>query len=112
MILFTYDRYSVPVADGYCDTVYKAIRYLENTEPDKDHYHTHSTQNILDRLRVGVLKGEIDHTRVRIFFQPYNADDRRMPEVELRIDKDGRIDEWPEGFADYNEKQLMALLDW
>jgi predicted ATPase len=72
---------------------------------------THS-DHIVNGVRVAVKKGELDPEKVNIFYFNRDMEDgeHRVTCSVLKIDKDGRIDDWPEGFIDQWEKNLTELL--
>jgi predicted ATPase len=73
---------------------------------------THS-DHVLNGIRVAVHSGEIAPEAVRLhFFERRERDGQSRTElVSPRIDRDGRISYWPEGFFDQNERLLDALLE-
>lgn len=58
------------------------------------------TDAMLNALRVEIKRGEIPFETVQIVFK----------DESLKIDKNARIDNWPDGFADVLNKQLDELL--
>ncbi|MCP4695449.1 MAG: DUF3696 domain-containing protein [Gammaproteobacteria bacterium] len=73
---------------------------------------THS-DHILNGIRLAVHAGDIEPEQVRLhFFQRAEQNKDGSSEiVSLHIDRDGRIDEWPEGFFDEWENSLDALME-
>ncbi len=73
---------------------------------------THS-DHVLNGIRVAVHDGFIDPQDTQLhFFQRKVIDDLVQNEVTSpRIDRDGRIDRWPDGFFDEWDKSLEALLE-
>lgn len=68
---------------------------------------THS-DHVLNGIRVAVRQSAIAHEDVQInFFHQQNGTSHVCTP---RIDKDGHIDQWPEGFFDEWDKQLSELL--
>jgi predicted ATPase len=70
------------------------------------------SDHILNALRVEVKKEAIAHQEVKVFFFA-NQDNNQntTPEVfNLEIDADGRIEEWPDGFFDEWNNNLIELL--
>jgi predicted ATPase len=66
------------------------------------------SDHILNGLRVAVKKEEIQPEDISIlYFQEKN---HQTEIIFPKIDKDGRIDEWPEGFFDEWDNNLMLLL--
>lgn len=65
---------------------------------------THS-DHFLNGVRIAVKKGHIPYDKIAINFVD-NEHQIKNP----HIDRDGRIDEWPEGFFDQAEKDLWELM--
>lgn len=72
---------------------------------------THS-DHVLNGIRLAVHGGKLDHKDVQLhYFQRYEKQGQVFTEVvSPRIDRNGRIDEWPDGFFDEWEKSLITLL--
>jgi len=72
---------------------------------------THS-DHLLNGIRLAVYDSELAPTDVSLnFFERRDYDNiSRVVVTTPQIDKDGRIDHWPEGFFDEWEKSLDALL--
>ncbi len=72
---------------------------------------THS-DHLLNGVRLAVHDGKLDPKEVSLnYFERRNYDTfSRIVISTPKIDKDGRIDYWPEGFFDEWEKSLDALL--
>lgn len=77
---------------------------------------THSDQ-VLNGIRLAVHGGgepsRLDYDKVRLhFFKRREGSDGTQHMVDsLHIDRDGRIDRWPEDFFDEWDKSLEALLE-
>lgn len=73
---------------------------------------THS-DHVLNGIRLAVHGGKISHENVQLhFFERVEQDDQSYHQVvSPRIDRNGRIDQWPEGFFDEWDKSLEALLE-
>ncbi|ODG97135.1 ABC transporter permease [Nostoc sp. KVJ20] len=73
---------------------------------------THSDQ-ILNGIRLAVHGGKIESEDVQLhYFQRQENQGQAFIKVfSPRIDKDGRIDRWPDGFFDEWENSLMVLLE-
>lgn len=73
---------------------------------------THS-DHVLNGIRVAVHDGIIEPQDTQLhFFQRKVRDEQVQNEVTpLLIDRDGRIDHWPDGFFDEWDKSLEALLE-
>lgn len=71
---------------------------------------THS-DHLLNGVRLAVKGGVISHNQVRTHFFE-GASDTGHGVRTLSIDRDGRINDWPEGFFDQSEKDLARLTGW
>jgi len=60
-----------------------------------------STGLAIDRVRVGIVDGELPHQDVEFLFRGEC----------LRLDADGFTDRWPNGFCDSYEKLARRLLE-
>lgn len=69
---------------------------------------THS-DHVLNGIRLAVHNGKIEPKDVQLHFFLKNREDRTEV-LSPRIDRNGRIDQWPEGFFDEWDKSLEALL--
>ncbi len=71
---------------------------------------THS-DHVLDGICLAVKHGEINSKEVQIhYFKREKIQGKMLTEIiSPNIDQDGRIDEWPEGFFDQRENDLMEL---
>lgn len=71
---------------------------------------THS-DHILNGVRVAVREKKLEAKDLAIFFFERRLDDRFEPSIlDLKVDKEGRIDRWPEGFFDEWDRSLERLL--
>ena len=69
------------------------------------------SDHILNALRVCVKQIEIEPDEVKVFFFANNEKNTTTPEIFTpTIDIDGRIDEWPDGFFDEWNNNLIELL--
>ena len=73
---------------------------------------THS-DHVLNGIRLAVHGGKIKPEDVGInFFQRIDENDQTFTQiVSPRIDRNGRIDQWPDGFFDEWDKSLDVLLE-
>ena len=69
------------------------------------------SDHILNGIRVAVRQKIIEPDKVRLYYlsRPANTNQLSSKVDSPRVDKDGRIDEWPEGFFDEWEKSLEQL---
>ncbi len=70
---------------------------------------THS-DHILNGIRLSVRRAELSAENVCIQFFKHSNETNNYEVFRPRIDDDGRIDSWPEGFFDQIEKDLMELI--
>lgn len=73
---------------------------------------THS-DHVLNGIRIAVHGGKIDPKDVRLhYFQRQNKEGQAVTEViSPKIDRNGRIDRWPDGFFDEWDNSLEILLE-
>lgn len=71
---------------------------------------THS-DHVLNGIRVAVHDGKLQPDDVQLHFFQRSKDDGRSLVVSPNINRNGRIDRWPDGFFDEWDKSLEALLD-
>jgi predicted ATPase len=73
---------------------------------------THS-DHVLNGIRLAVHGGKLDPKDVQLhYFQRQEKQGQAFTEVvSPRIDRNGRIDKWPDGFFDEWDKSLDALLE-
>jgi predicted ATPase len=73
---------------------------------------THS-DHVLNGIRLAVHGGKLDPKDVQLhYFERKEKDGQAYAEVvSPHIDRNGRIDQWPEGFFDEWDKSLEALLE-
>jgi len=72
---------------------------------------THS-DHVLNGIRLAVHSGKIPPDKVKLhYFRREERNGQAYVEVLLpQIDRDGRIDQWPDGFFDQWDKSLEGLL--
>ncbi len=70
---------------------------------------THS-DHILNGIRLSVRRGELSAENISIQFFKYNDEANNHEVFTPKIDADGRIDSWPDGFFDQIERDLMELV--
>ncbi len=73
---------------------------------------THS-DHVLNGIRLAVHDGKLNPEDVQLhYFQRQEKDGQAVTEVvSPRINRNGRIDQWPDGFFDEWDKSLEALLE-
>ncbi len=70
---------------------------------------THS-DHVLNGIRVAVHDGRLNPYDVMLHFFQRREQDGQSQVVSPQIDRDGRLDQWPDGFFDEWDKSLEALL--
>lgn len=70
---------------------------------------THS-DHVLNGIRIAVHDGELKPDDVQIHFFQKREQDGRCEVISPQIDRDGRLDRWPEGFFDEFDKSLDVLM--
>ena len=73
---------------------------------------THS-DHVLNGIRLAVHGGKLDPKDVQLhYFQRQNKEEQAVTEViSPKIDRNGRIDRWPDGFFDEWDNSLEVLLE-
>lgn len=71
---------------------------------------THS-DHILNGIRLAVHDGKLSPDDVQLHFLQRNTQDGVAQVTSPHMDRDGRIDQWPDDFFDEWEKSLVALLE-
>jgi predicted ATPase len=70
---------------------------------------THS-DHVLNGVRLAVHDGKLSSDDVQLHYFQRNQQNGQAQVTSPRIDKNGRIDQWPDGFFDEWDKSLEALL--
>ena len=70
---------------------------------------THS-DHVLNGIRLAVHDGKLFPEDVQLHYFQRNPQDGQAHVTSPRIDRNGRIDQWPDGFFDEWEKSLGTLL--
>jgi predicted ATPase len=70
---------------------------------------THS-DHVLNGIRVAVHDGKLEPDDVQLHFFKRHEQDGQVVVVSPHIDRDGRLDQWPDGFFDEWDNSLEALL--
>lgn len=71
---------------------------------------THS-DHVVNGLRLAVKREQIAPEDAKIFFFS-GANENDSGVMDISIDKDGRVSDWPSGFFDQGENDLLDLLDF
>lgn len=69
---------------------------------------THS-DHVLNGIRLAVSSGIIDHNLARVSHVTKSNHSDKTAVTDIRIDKNGYLDNWPSGFFDQVEKDLSRL---
>lgn len=73
---------------------------------------THS-DHVLNGIRLAVNRGQLNSEKVQLHYFQRQEIEGRLTLTQVtspNIDRNGRIDEWPDGFFDQMEKDLMELI--
>lgn len=70
---------------------------------------THS-DHVLNGIRVAVKQKKIDNNKVAIMFFDRDSKNYEHQMHRIKVDEEGRLDNWPEGFFDEWDNALMELL--
>jgi predicted ATPase len=70
---------------------------------------THS-DHFLNGVRLAVKNRDISQDDVIIHYFQYDVKEEKSGHTEIYINEKGMLDEWPEGFFDETEKNLLELL--
>lgn len=70
---------------------------------------THS-DHFLNGVRLAAKEEDIDFKDIVIQYMKYNVKEKTSENIPIYVDEYGMLDEWPEGFFDQNEKNLLELL--
>ncbi len=70
---------------------------------------THS-DHVLNGIRVAVHDGRLNPNDVQLHFFQRREQDGQSQVVSPQVDRDGRLDQWPDDFFDEWDKSLEALL--
>jgi predicted ATPase len=71
---------------------------------------THS-DHVLNGIRLAVHDGKLDPNDVQLHYFQRWKQNGQVEVISPHIDRDGRIDQWPDGFFDQWDKSLEALLE-
>ena len=71
---------------------------------------THS-DHVLNGMRLATYGGKINPDDIQLHFFQRREEDGQSQVISPRLDRDGRIDQWPDGFFDEWDKSLEALLE-
>lgn len=100
MITVEYTRHGDAVNDFNLELTYQD--FVERVK-DNEVYFSFSTENIFTRIRLGIVKGEIDFP---IMFAFYTKEEN----FEFSPNKYGAIVNWPKGFCDSVVRMCEEIL--
>ena len=100
MIIVTYDYNGLAVSDFNVETTYRnIIKFMDVAQA-----YCFSTSPIFTRIRLGVVRGELDCNEIQFAFHY----------VDIPINEYGAIVNWPKGFCDsdidMSEKIMKAAM--
>jgi len=98
MLYFHYCKKGRPINDFLIEEEYKKI-LIDGRENIKMHFW-YSTDNIFIRVKLGIVKGELDYTNIVFIFE----------DKEIKVNRFGAIQDWPDGFCDTSPKLAEELL--
>ncbi len=96
MIVIRYGPEGAPVSDFEIEGTLEDI--LSRKPPFTIAF---STDNVFDRVRLGIARGEISHEHVKFGFGDEYID----------LDEDGCLLTCPDGFCDLSLRQTFAMMD-
>ena len=98
MIYIEYTEHGLAVSDFHYEKWLNQLKtHLKKT---KSVITRVSTSIPITALRLAICRGEIDNTRIAFVYK----------DKVFQADKDGRIDNWPRGFADVDEDLSYSML--
>lgn len=99
MITVEYTSLGLPVSDFMCETFFQDI--LDTIKTDKNKYFSVSSGIAIERIRVGIAEGDINHKDVTFMFK----------EKKFQTDEHGRIEQWPKDFCEVFSEYLDRMLN-
>lgn len=105
MLTIVYDPdKGLPIPDGLCDAEARSLAELARKSGYLPYLEVlnvpRSTENIFYALRVMVKRGDLAPAEIQFKFK----------DQFISIDGNGRCDPWPEGFCEFDQKQMEQLL--
>jgi hypothetical protein len=95
--------------DRFCDVVEEMGRFRSNNLDEHTNIHVGSLL-MVDELRARMVEGRLKINKM--IYRYTDKETNETKDIDLNIDSDARIEFWPEGFCDYNEKSLLRILGW
>jgi hypothetical protein len=87
------------VPDGFVEGYYERIK--KASEDDQTTIITLATDNVIYRVRAGIAEGDFDHSRVTFVFEGKS----------FQTNQYGMIDDWPDGFCDFQGTMCERILE-
>lgn len=94
-MIINYTKDGMAHPDHMCEIVVRAAVDSGTRQLDV------STENIITCARALIAKGKVSHKNITFYHEGEFVDEPNA---------DGRMSNWPKGFADHNDKWLMSLL--
>jgi hypothetical protein len=99
--------------DYFCDIIEKLgrFRFDDGDLPVSENVgHTTIVGSLLivDELRARMVEGRLKIDKM--IYRYTDKETNTTKDINLKIDENAKIEFWPEGFCDYNEKSLMRIL--
>lgn len=102
MLSIVYDAYNgEAIADGHAYN--KANELIELHKLTGEVVYNSASSHVIDSIRLLVAKGKISNNDV---IYKFNSADG---EKSIKVDKNGRLEFWPEGFCDHSMNFLSEL---
>lgn len=98
-LYINYTKNGTPVAD--CNVEERILEQASLCQNGQDKQYNVSTGNMIDAVRAMKLSDRIT-CDLKIMFEG----------VEVPMNEYGRINEWPQGFCDYDEKWLAEIFKY
>jgi len=101
MITLQYEpKIGIPFRDGDVDDYINAFKFL--IEGGQELTMLFATDNILEAIRAAVVEKQIPFDSIQFIYG----------DEIIRINPDGGLSIWPEGFADYTAKKAAIIGRW
>jgi hypothetical protein len=98
------------IPDGHIEDAYEeflALLCADRLDLESDRIVVVSTFLFVERLRLGIMRGEVGLDEVHLGFQPHEGDEIQ----DVVLDIHARPTKWPEGFGDHHVNLLSALIE-
>ena len=90
------------ISDADCEKLYALLVKRNRSGLDTDVAYV--CENVYNRIRLGIVEGDISHTDVRFEFE----------NEYLHPNEYGQLERWPVGFCDYlddlNERMILGMM--